>query len=46
MQEFELIYYMRGMNYTDVENMTGSDRDKLHYMLGEYLKEHPPGLFG
>jgi hypothetical protein len=37
---------MRGMTYTDVENMTGLDRKKLHMMLVDYLKEHPPSIFG
>ena len=46
MADFELMYYMRGMNYFDVENMTGLDRKKLHGMLVDYLKEHPPSIFG
>jgi len=42
LEEFELIYYMKGITYSDVENMTGVDRKKLHRMLVEHLKEHPP----
>ena len=39
------MYYMRGISYTDIENMTGIDRKKFHKMMVEHLKEHPP-LFG
>ncbi len=46
MEEFELMYHMKGVTYTDVESMTGIERKKLHHMLIEYLKEHPPTIFG
>ena len=46
MEEFELVYYMRGLTFNDVESMTGHERKKLHTMLGDYLKEHPPSIFG
>lgn len=46
MEEFELMYYMKGITYTDIENMTGLDRKKLHKMLVDHLKEHPPSIFG
>ena len=46
MEEFELIYYMRGITYSDVESMTGLERKTLHGMLVDYLKEHPPSIFG
>jgi hypothetical protein len=34
------------MTYSDVEQMTGMERDKMYQMLLDYLEEHPPGLFG
>lgn len=46
MEEFELMYYLKGITYSDIENMTGLDRKKLHTMLLNHLKEHPPTLFG
>lgn len=46
LEEFELMYYMKGVTYTDVEQMTGLERKKLHKMLVDYLKEHPPTIFG
>lgn len=47
MEEFELMYYMRGgMSYEDIENMTGLDRKKFHMMMVDHLKEHPPVIFG
>ena len=47
MEEFDLMYYMRGgITYSDVEEMPTFDRKRLHKMLVEYLKEHPPTLFG
>ena len=45
MEEFELLFYMRGMTYDDVENLTSYERKRFHSMLVEHLKKHPP-LFG
>ena len=40
------MYYMKGASYSDIENMPGVERKKLHGMLIDYLKEHPPSIFG